>query len=135
MGLFHAAGWLLTYAIVRKVSHRRIAIFINFLLFPFFVIIGRLIFSEPSTALLGLKLKQLFFNFSLNSQAWLFNLRVDGQSLLLLAMVFVCLLLEVFGKPSRQRYQWFRQKWMTPVLLLLSICLGSTGIGGVYGAR
>lgn len=105
------------------------------ILFPFFVIIGRLIFSEPNAALLGLKLKQLFFNFSLSPQTWLLNLKVDGQTLLLLGMVFVCVALEVFGKPSRQRYQWLRQKWVTPLLLLLSILLGSTGLGGVYGAR
>jgi D-alanyl-lipoteichoic acid acyltransferase DltB (MBOAT superfamily) len=134
-GLFHAAGWLLTYAVVRSISHRRVTILINFLLFPFFVIIGRLIFSEPNTALLGLKLKQLFFNFSLSPQTWLFNLKVDGQTLLLLSMVFVCVALEIFGKRSRQRYQWLRQKWVTPLLLLLSIFLGSTGLGGVYGAR
>jgi len=134
-GLFHAAGWLLTYAIVRLVSHGRCALVINFLLFPFFVVVGRLIFSEPSTAFLAQKLKQLFFNFSFSPQAWLFNLKVDGQSLLLLGIVVACVVLEVFAKRSRQRYQWFRQKWVTPLLLLLSIFLGSTGLGGVYGAR
>jgi hypothetical protein len=134
-GLFHAVGWLLTYAIVRLVSHRRFALAINFLLFPFFVVVGRLIFSEPSTALLGIKLKQLFFNFSISPQTWLLNLKVDGQSLLLLAIIVACMLLEIFAKRSRQRYQWLRQKWVTPLLLLLSICLGSTGLGGVYGAR
>lgn len=134
-GVFHAAGWLLTYAIVRLVSHRRCALIINFLLFPFFVVVGRLIFSEPSTALLGQKLKQLFFNFSFSPQAWLFNLKVDGQSLLLLAIVVACVVLEVFAKRSYQRYQWLRQKWVTPLLLLSSIFLGSTGLGGVYGAR
>lgn len=126
---------MLTYAIVRLVSHRRFAAVINFLLFPFFVVVGRLIFSEPSTALLGQKLKQLFFNFSFNPQAWLFNLKVDGQSLLLLGIIATCVILEVFAKRSRQRYQWMRQKWVTPLLLLLSIFLGSTGLGGVYGAR
>jgi hypothetical protein len=134
-GLFHAAGWLLTYAIVRLLSDRRVALVVNFLLFPFFVVIGRLIFSESSTALLGQKLQQLFFNFSFSPQAWLFNLKVDGQSLLLLAIVASCVVLEVFAKRSRQRYQWFRQKWVTPLLLLMSIFLGSTGLGGVYGAR
>lgn len=134
-GLFHAVGWLLTYAIVRTVLHRRVAMAINIVLFPFFIIIGRLIFSEPNTALLGLKLKQLFFNFSLSPQTWLFNLKVDGQTLLLLGMVLVCVALEIFAKRSRQRYQWLRRKWVTPLLLLLSIFLGSTGLGGVYGAR
>jgi len=134
-GLFHAAGWLLTYAIVRLVSHRRFALVINFLLFPFFVVVGRLIFSEPSTALLGQKLTQLFFNFSFSPQAWLFNLKVDGQSLLLLGIVVACVVLEVFAKRSRQRYQWLRQKWVPLFLLLSSIFLGSTGLGGVYGAR
>ncbi len=134
-GVFHAAGWLLTYAIVRLVSHRRCALAINFLLFPFFVVVGRLIFSEPSTALLGQKLQQLFFNFSFSSQAWLFNLKVDGQSLLLLGIVVACVVLEVCAKRNCQRYQWLRQKWVTPLLLLSSIFLGSTGLGGVYGAR
>lgn len=134
-GLFHAAGWLLTYAIVRLLSHRRVALVVNFLLFPFFVVIGRLIFSEPSTALLGQKLQQLFFNFSFSPQAWLFNLKVDAQSMLLLGIVVVCVVLEIFAKRSCQRYQWLRQKWVTPLLLLSSIFLGSTGLGGVYGAR
>jgi alginate O-acetyltransferase complex protein AlgI len=134
-GLFHAAGWLLTYAIVRGVSSSRVAMAINVVLFPFFVVIGRLIFSEPNAALLGLKLKQLFFNFSLSPETWLFNLKVGGQSLLLLGIVIVCVMLEIFAKRSRQRYQWLRQKWVTPLLLLLSIFLGSTGLGGVYGAR
>jgi glucan phosphoethanolaminetransferase (alkaline phosphatase superfamily) len=62
-------------------------------------------------------------------------LKVDGQSLLLLGIVVACVVLEVFAKRSRQRYQWFRQKWVTPLLLLSSILLGSTGLGGVYGAR
>ncbi len=134
-GLFHAAGWLLTYAIVRGVSSSRVAIAINVVLFPFFVVIGRLIFSEPNAALLGLKLKQLFFNFSLSPQTWLFNLKVGGQSLLLLGIVIACVMLEIFARRSRQRYQWLRQKWVTPSLLLLSLLLGSTGLGGVYGAR
>ena len=134
-GLFHAAGWLLTYAIVRGVSSSRVAMAINVVLFPFFVVIGRLIFSEPNAALLGLKLKQLFFNFSLSPQTWLFNLKVGEQSLLLLGIVMTCVMLEIFAKRSRQRYQWLRQKWVTPSLLLLSLLLGSTGLGGVYGAR
>jgi len=134
-GLFHAVGWLLTYSIIRGLSHRFFARVINFLLFPFFVVAGRLIFSESNTALLGLKLEQLFFNFSLSPQSWLFNLKVDGQSLLLLGLVVVCVMLEVFSKRGRRRYQWLRKKWVTPSLLLLSIFLGSTGLGGVYGAR
>ena len=134
-GLFHAIGWLLSYALVRGISHRRCATIINLLLFPFFVVIGRLIFSEPNTALLGLKFRQLFFNFSLSPQSWLFNLKVDGQSQLLLGLVIAVVVLEVFSKGSRRRYQWLRQKWVTPSLLLMSIFLGSTGLGGVYGAR
>ncbi|MFZ4711920.1 MAG: MBOAT family O-acyltransferase, partial [Zwartia sp.] len=134
-GLFHAIGWLLTYVIVRHVSPKRVALGINLLLFPFFVVVGRLIFSESNTALLGLKLNQLFFNFSLDPQAWVFHLKVDGQSLFLLGMMIGCLVLEFFAKRGRRRYQWLRQKWVTPLLLLLSIFFGSTGLGGVYGAR
>jgi hypothetical protein len=97
--------------------------------------VGRLIFSESNTALLGLKLNQLFFNFSLSPQAWVFHLKVDGQSLFLLGLLIGCVVLEIFAKRGRRRYQWLRQKWVTPLLLLLSIFLGSTGLGGVYGAR
>ena len=96
---------------------------------------GRLIFSEADTALLGLKLHQLFFNFSLSPQTWLFNLKVDGQSLFLLGLMIGCVALEILASRSRRRYQWLRHKWVTPLLLLLSIFLGSTGLGGVYGAR
>ena len=134
-GLFHAIGWLLTYVLVRHFSHKRVALGINLLLFPFFVVVGRLIFSEANTALLGLKLHQLFFNFSLSPQTWLFNLKVDGRSLFLLGLTIGCVVLEIFARHGRRRYQWLRQKWVTPLLLLLSIFLGSTGLGGVYGAR
>ena len=134
-GLFHAIGWTLTYVIVRKVSHKRVALGINLLLFPFFVVVGRLIFSEANTAVLGLKLKQLFFNFSLSPQTWLFHLKVDWQALFLLGVMIGCVVLEMFAKCGRRRYQWLRQKWVTPLLLLLSIFFGSTGLGGVYGAR
>lgn len=134
-GLFHAIGWLLTYALVRHLSDKRVALGINLLLFPFFVVVGRLIFSEANTALLGLKLHQLFFNFSLSPQTWLFNLKVDGQSLFLLGLMIGCVVLEIFATRGRRRYQWLRQKWVTPLLLLLSIFFGSTGLGGVYGAR
>ena len=134
-GLFHAIGWLLTYAVVRHLSHQRVALGINLLLFPFFVVVGRLIFSEADTALLGIKLHQLFFNFSLSPQTWLFHLKVNGQSLFLLGLMLGCVVLEIVAKRGRRRYQWLRQKWATPLLLLLSILLGSTGLGGVYGAR
>lgn len=134
-GLFHAIGWLLTYAIVRNVLHKRVALVINLLLFPFFVVVGRLIFSESNNALLLLKLNQLFFNFSLSPQAWVFHLKADGQSLFLLSLMIGCVVLEIFAKRGRRRYQWLRQKWMTPMLLVLSVCLGSTGLEGVYGAR
>ncbi|MEI8400282.1 MAG: MBOAT family O-acyltransferase, partial [Alcaligenaceae bacterium] len=134
-GLFHAVGWLLTYAIVRGVSSRRVATGINLLLFPFFVVIGRLIFSEANTTLLWLKLKQLFFNFSLSPQTWLFHLKVDERSLLLLGLAIFCLAIEIFAKRGHWRYQFLRQRWAVPSLALLSIFLGSTGLGGVYGAR
>jgi hypothetical protein len=134
-GLFHAIGWLLTYAVVRHLSHQRVAFGINLLLFPFFVVVGRLIFSEADTALLGIKLHQLFFNFSLSPQTWLFHLKVNGQSLFLLCLVLGCVALEIGAKRGRRRYQWLRTKWVTPLLLLLSILFGSTGLGGVYGAR
>lgn len=134
-GLFHASGWLLTYSIARGLPQRRLASCINFVLFPFFVVVGRLIFSEANSDLLWLKLKQLFLNFSLSPQAWLFHLKVAGPSLALLLLVALCVALEFFTRPGRRRYQLLRQKWAMPVLVLLSIFLGSTGLGGVYGAR
>jgi hypothetical protein len=97
--------------------------------------VGRLIFSGSNTAVLGLKLKQLFFNFSLSPQTWLFHLKVDWQALFLLGVMIGCVVLEIFAKRGRRRYQWLRKKWVTPLLLLLSIFFGSTGLGGVYGAR
>lgn len=134
-GVFHAIGWLLTYAMVRCVSGPRLAAGINLLLFPFFVIIGRLIFSESNIEVLWFKLNQLFFNFSLSPQALLLNLKISGQAGVLLGLVAVCLVLEFTARRGQGRYQGLRRKWMAPLLLLLSVFLGSTGLGGVYGAR
>ena len=134
-GLFHASGWLLTYSIARGVPWRRLSLCINFVLFPFFVVVGRLIFSEANSDLLWLKLKQLFFNFSLSPQTWLFHLKVAGPSIALLLLVALFVALEFCARSGRRRYQLLRQRWTTPVLVLLSILLGSTGLGGVYGAR
>ena len=116
-GLFHASGWLLTYSIARGLPQRRLASCINFVLFPFFVVVGRLIFSEANSDLLWLKLKQLFLNFSLSPQAWLFHLKVAGPSLALLLLVALCVALEFFTRPGRRRYQLLRQKWAMPLLV------------------
>ena len=133
-GLFHATGWLIAYKIWTSFPFRRIGLWINFLLFPFFVVIGRLIFSESDFDVLMFKLDRLV-HFSINPDALVMNMVIDARTGLLLAAAAVCIGAEVLLGSRFRRYRLLRKKWI--MLLLLGVCavFGSTGLGGVYGAR
>lgn len=133
-GLFHATGWIFAYTLWRRLPFRRIAFWINFLTFPFFVVIGRLIFSESDTSVLLDKLKRLS-HFSFNADALVMNMVVDGQTLALLALGALCIGMEVVLGARFRRYRLLRKKSTLVVLLCLCAVFGSTGLGGVYGAR
>ena len=133
-GLFHATGWIFAYTIWRSFPFRRIGFWINFLTFPFFVVIGRLIFSESNIDVLLDKLDQLL-HFSVNADALVLNMVVDGQTSVMLAAGALCIGMEVILGVRFRRYRLLRKKWAMLALLALCVLFGSTGLGGVYGAR
>lgn len=133
-GLFHACGWLLTYALARVRRWPRFGQWLNLLLLPFVILLGRLIFSESDTDLLRLKFGQLMA-FTWRDDAWLLHLAVDAKEATLLVMTAAYLAAEMVFPRAMGCYKLMRQRWAILVLLAISLAWGVTGLGGVYGAR
>ncbi len=134
-GLFHASAWLLTYAIARQLPWKRCAFWVNAIIFPFAVVIGRLIFSESDTQFLLIKLERLLLHFSVSQDAMVMNMIVDWQSVVMLGFGGLCVAAEVLSGVRFRRYRLLRKKWIMLLQLLCCLAIGSTGLGGVYGAR
>lgn len=133
-GLFHAAGWIMTYTIWRSFPFRRLGIWINFLTFPFFVVIGRLIFSESDFEVLVEKLSRLL-HFSVTPDSLALNMIVDARSGTMLAAGAACITAEILLGPRFRRYRLLRKRVIMLPLIAICFLFGTTGLGGVYGAR
>ena len=96
--------------------------------------IGRLIFSESDFDVLIVKLDRLL-HFSINPDAMVMNMVIDAQTAAMLAACALCIGAEVLLGSRFRRYRLLRKNGI--ILLLLGMCaaFGSTGLGGVYGAR
>lgn len=132
-GAFHACGWLLAHALARYLPGTAARV-LNALLLPLIIVAGRLIFSEADSALLLLKLQQLFLWHS-DADAWLWHLTLDGKTRLILGACLLWLLAEVVLPRRLRHYRLLRKPWMTPLLAALCLAFGNSGLGSVYGAR
>ncbi len=129
-GVFHATGWLLTYRFARL----RYGRWINLLLFPFIVIVGRLIFSELDMRALLFKFNQVL-HFEGVHEVWLLHLKIDARTTAIALATVLAIGAEVLLPQSCGGYKFWRKRWVTLLLLGAVFALGSTGLGGVYGMR
>ncbi|MEI7457011.1 MAG: MBOAT family O-acyltransferase [Nitrosomonadales bacterium] len=132
-GFFHACGWLMTYY-VSKFKWVRTKTVIEVLLMIFFIIVGRLIFSEDDFHLLFSKLSSLI-SFTWNTNAYALSMSLDLQTWMTLAACSGILLSEIFFPRKMFRYKLFRRNWVLLILLGLTLGFGSSGLGSAYGNR
>ena len=130
-GLFHGTAWLLTYTLA---GYGRLGRWVNFLMFPAVVILGRLIFSESSTELLGMKLQQLL-HFDHMTEAWTLHLQADARTLASLALAGLLIGAEVLLPKRYSPYKMLRKKWGLVVLIGAVLAMGTTNTVGIYGTR
>ena len=130
-GLFHAAGWLAT-RYLGKALPSRYGFILKAALFPVVIIVGRLMFAEADSQALFIKLKHLLY-LSSSEDAWLLNLSLVTKSAIVVTAALGWILTEVFS--TRRNYALLRKPWVTVALIALCACFGSSGLGGVYGAR
>ena len=130
-GCFHAAGWLATYFLMKRNAWGRIA---AVAIFPFVVIIGRLIFSELDHNLLLRKLYAVA-TMELSQPLMLRELTFSRPGLLLIGLAVAVIVGEVTSVRSFRRYRIYRTGWYSIAILILTAFLGAAGIGGVYGTR
>lgn len=132
-GVFHATGWLLTYRLARG-PFKRWGRWLNMLLFPVIVVFGRLIFSELDMPTLLFKLRQVM-HFEGGRDAWLLHLEIDAQTGVTLLIAALVIAAEALLPQQCGTYRLWQQPWVTLLLLAVTLTLGSTGLGGVYGTR
>lgn len=138
-GAFHAIGWQMTYWLTRCIPSIKISRVINFCIFPFFVIVGRLIFSEFDTAILLRKLDHLLLHFTINRDDMVSHFDLDVQTTALLCLSVCYIAVEILSRNIKGikfiRYKLMRQIWLWPLWIGLSIAFGYSGLGAVYGSR
>ena len=130
-GIFHAIGWLSTRAL-GNVLPTKAGVILKATIFPVVVVLGRLMFSEADSQTLLLKLRNLFA-WTSSENAWLLNLSLDTKTEVILAGALAWVLTEIFS--NRKKYTLLRKPWVTTILIVLCAFFGSSGLGGVYGAR
>lgn len=132
-GVFHAMGWLLTYRLARwpGADWGR---WVSLLLFPVIVVFGRLIFSELDMPTLLFKFRQVLY-FEGGRDAWLLHLEMDARTAVTLWVAALALGAEVLLPRQCGAYRFWRKRGVTLALLVATLALGSTGLGGVYGTR
>jgi hypothetical protein len=138
-GLFHAFGWLLTYYLSR-VKFKKISYWgvikkiLNVSLLIFFVVVGRLLFSEDDPQILWVKLQNLIL-FRWTEDAFVLNMGLDIQTWLTLSACFSVILLEIIFPRKMFQYKILRQDGVLAILLVLTLLYGSNGLGSAYGSR
>jgi alginate O-acetyltransferase complex protein AlgI len=130
-GCFHATGWLATYFLMKRSALGRIA---ALAIFPFVVIIGRLMFSELDYDLLLRKLYAVA-TIEFSEPLMLRELTFTRPDLLLIGFALAVIVGEVTSVRSFRRYRIYRTGWYSIAILVLTALLGAAGIGGVYGTR
>jgi len=132
-GLFHAIGWLIAYHLPRFpcLPFQKL---LNVFLMVFFILVGRLIFSEDHAPTLFIKLQNLF-NFNWNVDAIVLNTSLDIQMLLTLGTCLAIICLEIFLPKKMFHYKMLRQGWVLFLLFGLTLLYGSNGLGSAYGTR
>ena len=130
-GCFHAAGWMLTYFLIRCHAWGRTAAFV---ILPVVVVIGRLIFSELDHNLLLRKLYAVI-TMDVSGPLMLRELTFSKPELFLIGLALAVIVGEVTRARSFRRYRIYRTGWRSIVILILTALLGAAGIGGVYGTR
>jgi alginate O-acetyltransferase complex protein AlgI len=132
-GFFHSFFFLLTARLI-KFNLKKVA----FLLLPFSIIIGRLIFADSDTDRLFEKLKFGYTDFS--SIFYVFNL--SKMSLLSLFIIFTFVLSEILFKNYKffrnRDYHFYRLPYVQCLLFALTLLMLSDAIGvnyAVYGQR
>lgn len=132
-GLFHGIAWVMTYKIAR-LPWPRFNFWLNIILFPLIVVLGRIIFAESDTSMLITKFRALF-SLRWSSEAYILNLSLDRKTLLSLIAAILYVMTEVLILKNYQRYKYLRKKTSTILLLILIALFGSIGLDSVYGAR
>jgi alginate O-acetyltransferase complex protein AlgI len=133
-GLFHGCAWLLTYVLTNKFLWPRMGRVISLLIFLPVIVFGRLIFSEQDPILLLSKVENLLL-FQWNNDAYILNLTLDTQSIIVLAASISYIGAESLLPRPFVRYRIMRNKWVLFALLSISLAYGTLGIGGIYGTR
>lgn len=131
-GIFHGTCWFLSYRLARL---KRGWQALQWILLPFAVVIGRLIFSESDSALLREKLVALTSPASWAQAPLLLDLRLDVPTAATLGFAMLWLTLEVFGWSKALRYRLLRHPLVSVALLAVLLVWGTVNVGGVYGTR
>jgi len=134
-GSFHALFWVITYYILKMIANKQLAKLLVLLLFPFIVVLGRLIFSESDSSILFFKVQQLFTWSTDQNNVISTHLQFDTKTLF--TVIFATLLIAfefTFPKLAR-RYHFLRHPYLSVVWIILCIAFSSFGIEGVYGTR
>jgi len=130
-GIFHALGWIVSYALLTRCLYGKI---LATAILPFFVIIGRLIFSEIDPHLLFIKLGSLM-TADLSDPPLVRDIVLSNTAALLLVVALAVIWGEAAKVRSFRRYRIYRTGWNSIALLVFVIFFGSSGLGGIYGAR
>ena len=129
-GSFHSIMWISTYHLLK---HDRK--FYAYLLFPFVIIFGRLLFSESNSLILFSKIYSIFTLNTEPNSLLLSGINYGFTNLFLIMLSLGTIMLEIFYHRKIYNYNFYRKGWM-PILLLLFILLfavDDTTI--IYGAR
>jgi alginate O-acetyltransferase complex protein AlgI len=130
-GIFHASAWLGTYLLVKRSSWGGV---LTLLLFPFIVVLGRLLFSEVDPYLLSRKLFSLA-TMEMSEPLIVRELVFSKSELFLVGLAIAVVAAEVSNLLLFRRYKVYRVGWNSIIILLLTVLFGSAGMGGVYGTR
>lgn len=132
-GLFHGTGWMIAYQ-ASRLPWPRLGFWINIILLPIIIVVGRIIFSESDTSILITKLSALFAP-DWSRDAYVANLALDLKTTISIIAVSIYLTTEILFFKISHRYKHLRKKICTTILLILIALFGSTGLESVYGAR
>jgi hypothetical protein len=133
-GFFHATTWCLSHYI----SKYKNTVFINYLIFIFAVIVGRVIFSEMDFSVLLSKLESIF-NISKWSSDSVGVLIISKRDILNLIIASAIILWEIlsarFG--SADKDYLYLKKPVTSTLIIFYICITFVGfdVPPIYGER
>ena len=132
-GLFHGIAWMIAYRIAR-LPWSRFGFWLNIILLPIIVVLGRIIFAESDTSILMTKLNALFTP-HWSKEAYVLNLSLDRKTTISVIAALLYITTEILFFKISYRYKYLRKKSFTIILLVLIALFGSTGLESVYGAR